>query len=112
MWRTDTYWLDVAVATSLLALGSILFGRFEEHKPRWRRVLKAALGTGLVVGVSVTAGRPWAIALVGVILAAVVVIHAYWLPKHGVSGWTAEPRERYHKLLGLDQGGRRPDRSG
>jgi hypothetical protein len=110
MWRTDTYWLDVAIVTSLLTLGSILFGRFEEHKPRWRRVLKAALGTALIVGVSVAAGRAWAFALVLGILAAAAGVHLWWLPKHGVDGWTGEPRERYYALLGLDSRGQRRDR--
>lgn len=111
MRRTDTYWFDIAVVTSLLTLGSILFGRFEEYKPRWRRVLKAALGTALIVGVSATAERPWALALIALILAGSAVIHA-WLPRHGVNGWTGEPRERYYALLGLDPSGQRRRRIG
>ena len=35
-----------------------------------------------------------------------VVVHGWWLPSHGVSGWTAEPRERYYALLGLGPDGR------
>ena len=103
MWSADTYWFDVAVVASLIALGSILFGRFEEHKPRWRRVLKAVLGGAFVVGVAIIAGRAWALSLVALILAASAVIHAWWLPRHGVNGWTGEPRARYLELLGLDR---------
>jgi hypothetical protein len=40
MWSVDTPWFDVAVVSTAIAVGSILFGRFEEHKPRWRRLLK------------------------------------------------------------------------
>ena len=29
MWRTDTYWFDVAIATTGLMLGHLYFGRFE-----------------------------------------------------------------------------------
>jgi hypothetical protein len=48
MWRTDTYWFDVAVVLGLLTLGTILFGRFEEHKPHgaeraFGKVLSAVL---------------------------------------------------------------------
>jgi hypothetical protein len=39
-------------------------------------------------------------------VALVAVVHGWWLPKHGVSGWTAEPRERYYALLGLGPDGR------
>lgn len=59
VWRTDTYWFDVAVAAMLLMLGHLYFGRFEEHKPRWRRLLKSLLGVGLVVGTSMVFDRTW-----------------------------------------------------
>ena len=112
MWSTDTYWFDLAVIASLIALGSILFGRFEEHKPRWRRVLRVVLGAALIMGVTAGAGRAWGLAVVGVVLAAVAVIHGWWLPRHGVNGWTAEPRERYEALLGIHRPAtRRPDES-
>lgn len=30
----------------------------------------------------------------------VLVIHAWWLPKHGINGWTGEPKDRYYALRG------------
>jgi len=39
MWSTETVWFDLAVVFGIFAFGSILFGRFEEHKPRLRRVI-------------------------------------------------------------------------
>jgi hypothetical protein len=40
--------------------------------------------------------------LLGVVAVAVAVVfvHAWWLPRKGVNGWTAEPRERYYALRG------------
>jgi len=32
-----------------------------------------------------------------------VVIHMWWLPKHGINGWTAEPKEKYYQLRGWDR---------
>jgi len=29
-----------------------------------------------------------------------LVIHLWWLPKHGINGWTGEPREKYYALRG------------
>jgi len=52
-------WVDVAVMATLFALGNILFGHFEERTPKWRRVLKFFLFTGLIALISSTAGR-WA----------------------------------------------------
>jgi 4-amino-4-deoxy-L-arabinose transferase-like glycosyltransferase len=106
MWRTDTYWFDVAIATTGLMLGHIYFGRFAEHKPRWRLLLKSVLGIAMVVGTTAWAGREWTFALVGVLLVALLVVHGWWLPRNGVNGWTAEPRERYYELIGLDPDGK------
>lgn len=99
MWRTDTLWFDVAVVMSIFAVGDVLFGRFEEHRPRGRRLLKAALFLGAVLLLSATAGRAWAYGLLALPLAGVVWVHGVWLPRHGVSGWTAEPRARYLELM-------------
>ena len=112
MWRTDTYWFDVAVATTALMLGHLYFGRFEEHMPRWRRLGKSLLGVALVVGTTALAGRAWMWALVGAIAVGVLVVHGWWLPRHGINGWTGEPRERYYEFLGLDRSGKPRGRAG
>ncbi|HEU4995840.1 MAG TPA: hypothetical protein VFT29_13530 [Gemmatimonadaceae bacterium] len=106
MWSTDTYWFDAAVAATLLMLGNIFFGRFVEYQSRWRRVFKAAIGIALIVGTSALFGRAWAWVVIGVIIVAVLVVHGWWLPRKGVNGWTAEPRERYYELLGLGPDGK------
>jgi hypothetical protein len=108
MWRTDTYWFDVAVATSLLMLGHLFFGRFTEYQPRWRRLLKSLLGVAMIIGTTAYFGRVWTVVLIGAIIAAVLVVHGWWLPRRGVNGWTAEPRDKYYELIGLDSHGRRP----
>jgi cadmium resistance protein CadD (predicted permease) len=106
MWHTDTYWFDVAIATTCLMLGHLFFGRFVEHNPRWRRLLKSVLGIVLLVGTSVVAGRVWMFVELGAIVLGVLVVHGWWLPRKGVNGWTAEPRERYYEIIGLDQTGK------
>ena len=112
MWRTDTPWFDVAVATTVLMLGHLCFGRFVEHQSRGRRLLKSLLGVALLVGTSTWAGRPWMYALLGAIAAGVLAVHGWWLPRKGVNGWTAEPRDRYYALMGLDPTGKPLDRGG
>lgn len=99
MWRIDSPWFDVAVVGVAFAIGNILFGRFEEHRPRWRRLVKLALTLALVVGLSTTVGRFWAYAWMAPLLVLVVWVHGVWLPRQGVNGWTAEPRERYLELV-------------
>jgi hypothetical protein len=110
MWRTDTYWFDVAVMSFLLMLGHLFFGRFSEHQPRWRRLLKSLIGIAFIVAITAFLGRTWTWVFMGVIAVAVLVVHGWWLPRNGVNGWTAEPRDRYHELLGLDPQGKRRER--
>src|SRR5262245_39508609 len=106
MWRTDTYWLDVSVAATLLMLGQLFLGRFSEHQSRWRRLIKSAIGLALIVATSAIFGRAWSWVLIGAIVIAVLLVHGWWLPRHGVNGWTGEPRDRYYELLGLDSQGK------
>ena len=100
MWNTNTVWFDVAVVMSLFAVGNILFGHFEEHRPKWRRLLKVVLVLTIFLGVSLAFGRTWAFCFLAVPLIAAVVIHVWWLPKHGINGWTGEPKEKYYELVG------------
>ena len=46
-----------------------------------------------------TAGRAWAYGVLLVPLAGAAWVHLVWLPRHGVSGWTVEPRDRYLALV-------------
>lgn len=99
-WRTDTLWFEVALICGLTAVGTIVLGHFEEGAPKWRRVLKLITINAVAVLLSATLGRAWTFGLLGLMLAAVLVIHLWWLPKHGINGWTGEPREKYYKLRG------------
>jgi uncharacterized membrane protein YfcA len=93
-------WIDVAVMTSLFAVGNILFGHFEERTPKWRRILKLFVMTGAIALISSTAGRAWSAAVLLALLAIVTVIHAWWLPRHGIHPLTGEPKDKYYALRG------------
>ncbi len=106
MWRLDTPWFIVALVMTIFAVGGVIFGRFDQHKPRWRRVLKQALVLAAFLLVDKFGGRSWAFGLLGLFAAAVVVIHGWWLPKHGINGLTAEPYDQYLALVKGEQRGR------
>jgi hypothetical protein len=99
MWSIDTPWFDVAVISTVFAIGNILFGRFVEHQPRWRRVLKWGLVLGVTLVLAQTLGRAWAYGWMVVPALLALWVHVVWLPRHGVNGWTAEPRDRYRDLV-------------
>lgn len=94
------YWFEVAIICGLTAIGGILMGHFEEGKPKWRRILKIFVASGLAVLISATAGRVWFFVFLGVLAVLVTLVHAWWLPKKGIHGWTGEPREKYYALRG------------
>jgi hypothetical protein len=94
------YWFEAAIMFGILAVGNILFAHFETETPRWRRVLKVFVSAAMAVIVSAFLGRGWFFGLLAVATGYVIIIHAWWLPKNGVNGWTAEPRERYYALRG------------
>ena len=92
--------VELGVVAAVLALGNIAFRHFEPQTPVWRRLLKAAIIIGLTAAISYFFGRTGVIAA-GVLAALpVIYIHAIWLPRHGVNGWTGEPRAKYHALRG------------
>jgi hypothetical protein len=103
MWDTNTYWFDVSLITGITAFGSIYFGHFELHTPRWRRVLKLIFFIALAVTITATAGRMWTFVLIGVMVVAVVVIHGFVLPSKGINGITGEPREKYYRFRGWEK---------
>jgi hypothetical protein len=93
-------WFEVAVVSTIFAVGNILFGHFEEGTPKWRRLLKMVLMLGLSVAISAFLGRVWFWAFLGGLLLPVLYIHAWWLPSKGINGWTGEPRDKYYALRG------------
>lgn len=99
MWSTDTYWFDVAIVMAVFAAGNILFGRFEEHKPRILRLAKLALALAIALALSWLGMRWLGLVLIGIAGIAAGYIHGVWLPRRGVNGWTGEPRERYLELV-------------
>lgn len=99
MWHTNTLWFEIAIVMSIFAIGIILFGQFEDHKPKWQRLLKVFSVTVLFIGISVFLGRAWAFGFLALPLLGAAVIYLWWLPRNGVSGWTAEPRDKYYELI-------------
>jgi hypothetical protein len=98
-------WFEIALVASIFAVGNILFGHFEEGTPKWRRVVKLVLFISLAVLISATAGRFWFFVFIGAMLMFALAIHVWWLPKHGINGWTGEPKEKYYELRGWERKG-------
>lgn len=98
-------WFEVAVVSTLFAVGNLLFGHFEEGTPKWRRLLKLALVMLAAVSISGYFGREWFWAFLAAMTLPVAYIHLRWLPRHGINGWTGEPKDRYYELRGWKRPG-------
>jgi hypothetical protein len=107
MWSTDTVWFDLAILFGIFAFGNVLFGHFEEHKPKLRRVLKVAVFAAMTAILSIYGLRWVELGLLGLFALAAVYVHGVWLPRHGINGWTGEPKEKYYDLLKVPED-RRP----
>jgi hypothetical protein len=107
MWSTETLWFDLAIVFGIFAFGGVLFGHFEEHKPKALRVLKVALVALVTVALSMSGLRWVAFTAIGLLALAAAYVHLYWLPSHGINGWTGEPRDKYYDLLKVPEDRRR-----
>lgn len=103
MWSTNTYWFDFSIVSLIFAIGNMLFGHFEEHTPKWRKILKYALTLVLIISITHYFGRGWSYGLLGVLSLFVIYIHGFVLPGKGINGWTAEPKEKYYEFRGWDK---------
>jgi len=95
----DNYF-ELFLASTLIAVGSIIFGRFEEGVPRWRRLLKLVLFLSVTALLSQTVSR--VAALLWIFGAGVLGLsfHIWWCKRHGIGIISAEPRAKYYQLRG------------
>ena len=95
----DSRWFDVAGFTALCVVLTVVFDRFERHKPAWRRAAKVAGLVAIQIVLIQTAGRAWTYAALGLLLLAGATLHFTVLSRLGINGWTGEPREKFDALL-------------
>ena len=92
--------MTVAITAISFAIGNILFGHFNERTPKWKRVTKVVLVLAFVDVIFAAAGLVWRLAPIALMLVVAAVIHLWWLPRHGINGFTREPRDKCYELRG------------
>jgi|SRR5678816_2880996 hypothetical protein len=97
--RTDSLWFDVAGFTTLCVVLTVAFGRFERHKPAWRRLAKIAVLVALALVLTESLGRAWAYTIFALLLMTGAALHFAVLSTLGINGWTGEPRDKFEALL-------------
>lgn len=92
--------LELVLMTIVLLAGNVLFRHFEPKASLLRRVLKVLATLAATALISHYFGRRGVLIAFGIALLPVIYVHGFWLPRHGVNGWTAEPKEKYYALRG------------
>ncbi|RYG25046.1 hypothetical protein EON82_08565 [bacterium] len=92
--------IDLLVVTLVFAVGNLVWGHFEAKTPLWRRWAKYFAFLVITALLSAKFGHVGVATMLGLGFVAAVVVHGWWLPKHGINGWTGEPREAYERLRG------------
>jgi hypothetical protein len=92
-------WFEIAIASILFSVGSILFGRFENGTPWWRRLLKLAFFLAITAAAA-GAGRAYALGWIAFAFLLGITFHFVWCRRNGIDPWTAEPWPRYAELRG------------
>ena len=104
MWTTESLWFEVAIVSIIFAVGNMVMGHFEERTPKVRRVGKYVLTLVVICSISVLLGRTVAMSLIAAFILPLLYIHGYVLPKkHGINGWTGEPKSKYYDFRGWDK---------
>jgi hypothetical protein len=93
-------YLELFLASTLLCVGNIVFGRFEAETARVRRVAKVVVFLAATAAISRTWGREAALAWVVGGMALGVGVHAWWTRRHGIGFLDPEPWDRYAALRG------------
>ena len=96
-------WYEIAVMSTLVVIGNIFFGHFEEKTPKWQRLLKFAAYTTIFCLISYYFGRTWFHVSMGMASLFPMMVHVWWLPKKGINGLTGEPKEKYYELRGWSE---------
>ena len=99
----NNVWFDLTIVNAILAFGNVYFGHFEEYTPRWKKFLKVVLLNLGTFVLHTTWGQVFSLCVIGVLIAAVAIIHMIVLPIKGINGWTGEPKEKYYRLRKWDK---------
>ena len=94
------YW-DAVIFASGWLVGQWVFRGYEAHVRPGKRLLKLVLLAGVFFAIHQLAGRPWFYGLLILMATGMAILHGYWFHyRHGIHWRTAEPREKYLRLIG------------
>ena len=91
--------IDYIIVPAGWILGNIIFNNFEKHLPWHKRFIKLFLTTGILYVIGYFFGRVPLYSMLSLMVIGMIVLHAWWFPKNGINGLTAEPYFRYLRFV-------------
>ena len=73
----------------------VVFNNFEKHLPAQRRVVKLLVVIGVLATIGILFGRYAFWGVIALMTIGQIILHAWYFPKQGINGLTAEPYDRY-----------------
>ena len=94
--------IDVLVFLFAWAVAQVVFRGYEAHVGIPKRLMKLAVLLGISIVAHVMAGRAGFYALISALAFGIAVVHGYWFHyRNGIHWRTAEPRDKYLRLIGV-----------
>ena len=94
------YW-DAVIFVSFWLGGQWVFRGYEAHVRPSKRLVKLILLAVVFFAIHQVAGRTWFYAILMAMTTGMAILHGYWFHyRHGIHWRTAEPREKYLRLIG------------
>ena len=93
--------IDYIIVPAGWIIGNIIFNNFEKHLPWYRRFIKLIFTVGILYAIGYFFGRAALYSVLAMMGVGMVILHAWWFPKNGINGLTAEPYFRY--LMTIDK---------
>jgi hypothetical protein len=73
----------------------LVFNNFEKHLPTLRRVVKLLVVVGILAVIGILFGRYAFWGVIALMTIGQIILHAWYFPKQGINGLTAEPYDKY-----------------
>lgn len=78
-----------------------IFHGYEAHTPPGKRLVKLMIMTAVLMTVRIFFGRRAFYGFIALMTTGIAILHGYWFHyRHGIHWRTAEPREKYLRLIG------------
>ena len=93
--------LDAAIFLTGWIIGQWVFQGYEAHVVLGKKLAKLIVLAVVFFAIHRWAGRQWFYGLLAVMALSISVLHGYWFHyRNGIHWRTAEPREKYLRLIG------------